>query len=122
MIISRRFAAENKWTVESMLEFINEEISARERCVPLEKRKRDHNPRIERFTTECLLGEAVRENSCIYCGDPHVPWKCTNITNVQTRENEDAVIYVYKQVICQRTVVQIICAENAENAIIFLFV
>ena len=85
MIISRKFG-NNKWTVEELLFFMNEELQARERCHPIEKVER--NPP-SRFSTECLLTETKQvKGRCVFCLQfNHNSSKCHMVTNVNARVN-----------------------------------
>ncbi|XP_057292161.1 uncharacterized protein LOC130614736 [Hydractinia symbiolongicarpus] len=86
MIISRNFG-EEKWSVEKMLFFINNELQARERCTVTAKGKgQTPNENYKRggiSTTDCLL--TLDRKKCVFCHDSHSPSRCSKVTNVQTR-------------------------------------
>ena len=90
MIISRRFGG-NKWSLETMLEFINEEVQARERCfsssmIQNEQSRNhgNHKPRIG--SADCLLN-VNKSSGCVFCHENHSPSRCNNVTNCRTRVN-----------------------------------
>ncbi|XP_057297885.1 uncharacterized protein LOC130628870 [Hydractinia symbiolongicarpus] len=86
MIISRNFG-EEKWSVEKMLFFINNELQARERCTVTAKGKgqtpSENYKRGGISTADCLL--TLDRKKCVFCHDSHSPSRCSKVTNVQTR-------------------------------------
>ena len=87
MIISRRFGNE-KWSVERMLGFINEELQARERCYVSsnDTNRNNHGAKPRISTSDCLLS-TNREIRCSFCHESHSSSKCNNVTNTQARSN-----------------------------------
>ena len=87
MVISRKFGS-SIWTVDLMLEYLNEELQAKERCASMN----GTNPHTQekdkgRYTCETLLTHnQQREKKCVYCLSPdHPPSRCDKVTNSQSR-------------------------------------
>ena len=85
MIISRKFSG-NVWTLELMLKYFNEELQAKEICVPFkstssEKDKVKDKNRVG-YTASCLHSESHESKShkCVYCSENHSPSQCKKVT------------------------------------------
>ena len=90
MIISRKFSG-NVWTLELMLKYFNEELQAKETCVPFkstsnEKDKVKYKNRAG-YTASCLHSESYESKSqkCVYCLENHSPSQRKRVTNRQSR-------------------------------------
>ena len=91
--IARRFGSDI-WTLERLMTYFNDELTAYENCKSLIKqsssdekgKKKFDNP----YTTSCLHGHGNTANPpkkfCVYCNsDSHLASKCTSVTNVKAR-------------------------------------
>ena len=91
MAIARGFGSEI-WTLESLMTYFNDELTAYENCKSLiksscsdEKGSRKSN---DLFTASCLHGHTPSpyKKQCIYCNSTdHLAFKCTSVTNVEAR-------------------------------------
>ena len=108
LIVSRTMAVNNfddrtsskiddstkEWKIDELLRILKNEIESRELCgfmantVDKSEKfsKRNHsNP----FTSSSLIAAKGDEPSyyCTYCGQSHASWKCTTVTDVQSRKS-----------------------------------
>jgi len=92
MTIARRFRSDI-WTLERLMTFLNDELTAYENCKPVVKSSSEGNRRkgrLDTFTANCLHGqtEQKRTRSCLFCsGSDHLASRCKSVTNVATRKD-----------------------------------
>ena len=81
MIISRKFSG-NVWTLELMLKYFNEELQAKEICVPFKSTSSEKDKVKDKnragYTASCLHSESHESKShkCVYCSENHSPSQC----------------------------------------------
>ena len=99
MIISRRFG-NNIWTVDLMLEYLNEELQVKERCALMNEATQEKEKK--RFTAEVLFTQNEQsERKCVYClNTGHPPSRCDKVTNTQSRV---AILRKYANMLTIRT-------------------
>ena len=92
MIISRTFSG-NVWILELMLKYFNEELQAKEICVPF-KSTSSENDEVKNkiragYTSSFLHSESYESKSHkrVYCSENHRPSQCKKVTNRQSRIN-----------------------------------
>ena len=109
MIISRKFSG-NVWTLELMLKYFNEELQAKEICVPFKSTSSEKDKGKDKnraaYAVSCLHSESYESKSHkrVYCSENHRPSQCKKVINRQ------------------KCVLQNIFAENAIENTTFLFV
>ena len=85
MIISRKFSG-NVWTLELMLKYFNEELQAKEICVPFKSTSSEKDKVKDKnragYTASCLHSESHESKShkCVYCSENHSPSQCKKVT------------------------------------------
>ena len=105
MVISRKFGA-RIWTMDEMLQYFNEELQAKERCVSYKKpddtrERRNKSEKLDEFSAANLHSQSERKNDrntisksnfgkeddrkCVYCGNSQVPSRCKIVTNPLSR-------------------------------------
>ena len=90
MIISRKFSG-NVWTLELMLKYFNEELQAKETCLPFKSTSNEKDKVKDKnragYTTSCLHSESYESKSqnCVYCLENHSLSQCKRVTNRQSR-------------------------------------
>ena len=90
MIISRKFSG-NVWTLELMLKYFNEELQAKEICVPFKSTSSEKDEVKDKnragYTVSFLHSESYESKSHkrVYCSENHRPSQCKKVTNRQSR-------------------------------------
>ena len=85
VVISRKFGG-SMWTLDLLLQYFNEELQVKERCVSFNKSS--HTNRADHYTTQKLHSgtEGNRGGQkCVYCLKDHPPSRCKTVTNVDSR-------------------------------------
>ena len=131
MIISRKFSG-NVWTLELMLKYFNEELQAKEICVPFKSTSSEKDKVKDKnragYTASCLHSESHESKShkCVYCSENHSPSQCKKVTidshELMFWKNPIDAFCVWKQGTPLKRVLQNIFAENAMENTTFLFV
>ena len=79
------------WTLELMLKYFNEELQAKETCVPFKSTSNEKDKVKDKnragYTASCLHSESYESKSrkCVYCLENHSPSQCKRVTNRQSR-------------------------------------
>jgi len=91
MTIARRFGSD-LWTLERLMKFFNDELTAYENCKTVIKSMSPEGKgksNKEFFTSSCLLrysSDSNNINNCLYCNESgHFASRCTSVTNIATR-------------------------------------
>ena len=88
LLISRKFAG-NVWTLELLLQYFNEELLVKERCVSSHKNAEcDENKKRNLYTASGLYvqNENYRRHKCVFClKEDHAHSQSKNVTNVKSR-------------------------------------
>ncbi|XP_057308167.1 uncharacterized protein LOC130646050 [Hydractinia symbiolongicarpus] len=91
MIIARKFGSDI-WTLERLMIFFNDELTAYENCKPVVKPSAEGKMKRndEFFTSSCLHRQNFllnKSKSCLYCnGNDHLASRCRSVTEVVTRK------------------------------------
>ena len=89
MIISPKFSG-NIWTLQIMLKYFNEELQAKEICVPFKSTSNEKDKVKDKnrtgYTASCLYSESYKSKShkCVYCSENRSPFQCKKVTNGQS--------------------------------------
>ena len=90
MIISQKFG-NNLWTLDLMLEYINEELQAKERCASFHKSVEEQRPQKKNlyFTATNLHTQQEQSQQqkgrCVFClKNDHPPSQCKQVTNIKS--------------------------------------
>jgi len=90
MTIARRFGSDI-WTLERLMTFFNDELTAYENCKPVVKSGSENRRKYsDTFTANCLHGqnEQKRTRNCLFCNSSdHFASRCKSVTNVATRKD-----------------------------------
>ena len=98
MTIARRFGSDI-WTLERLMNFFNDELTAIENCKTVNAVSSDEKPdsgkkgknNNDLFTSSCLHGQFSKDSkvrSCLFCNDSdHFASRCNSVTNVIARKN-----------------------------------
>lgn len=84
IIISRKFGSAI-WSLDKVLEYLNDELRAQENCAS--NFERNSNSKLkgnDTFTTSGLVVQTSM-NMCVYCKKQHPSSKCRTVTNVASR-------------------------------------
>ena len=90
MIICRKFSG-NVWTPERMLKYFNEELQAKDICVPFKSKSSEKDEVEDKnragYTASCLHSESYESKSHkrVYCSENRRPSQCKKVTNRQSR-------------------------------------
>ena len=91
VIISQKFG-NNLWTLDLMLEYINEELQAKERCASFHKSVEEQRPQKKNlyFTARNLHTQQEQSQQqkgrCVFClKNDHPPSQCKQVTNIKSR-------------------------------------
>jgi hypothetical protein len=91
MIIARNFG-NNTWTLDKVLEYFNDELTAQENCstqsgTRSQFNEHDKSRKMGYYTTSGLLSQTGK-GSCVYCNkDGHFHSKCTNVSSPESRKS-----------------------------------
>ena len=78
------------WDFDGVLKCFHDELTAREQCKFVAK-STSSSSRRSSYNTEisgASLHASIREKSdpcCVYCNEPHKPWRCHNVTDITSR-------------------------------------
>ena len=85
MIISPKFSG-NVWTLQIKLKYFNEELQAKEICVPFKSTTNEKDKAKDKnragYTASCLHSESHESKShkCVYCSENRSPSQCKKVT------------------------------------------
>ena len=86
LIISRK-VAEADWTIDKLLELIEEELTARERIGARQGRSQPRYGDRKPLTTPSLIsGQSSGPSACCYCNNSHLPENCDTVTQIESRK------------------------------------
>ena len=83
--ISRSFGNEN-WAIESFMEVLKREISARESCCIMKEQASNEDKGARQMTTGALM-TGTRQLICAFCAKSHFHDKCQVVTDVDARKD-----------------------------------
>lgn len=130
MVIARNFG-NNTWTLDKVLEYFNDELTAQENCSTQSSTRsqfneHDKSRKMGYYTTSGLLSQTGK-GSCVYCNkDGHFHSKCTNVSSPESRSQyfvgTIGVLFVLIKDILQKIAHLLMFVEDVGEAnIIFLF-
>ena len=84
MVISRKCSG-NVWTLELMLKCFNEELKAKETCVPFKSTSNEKDKVKDKNRAGYAASYESKSQKCVYCLENHSPSQCKRVTNRQSR-------------------------------------